>query len=72
MENNEELIFSKRLKKLRKENNLSQKDLGAILCYSQNAIGNWEQGIREPNLLCLKKIAQTFNCTIDYLLGLTD
>lgn len=72
MKNNEEITFSKRLRKLRKENNLSQKKLGFILGYSQNAIANWEQGIREPSLDCLKKIAQFFCCTIDYLLGLTD
>lgn len=72
MENSEEIIFSERLRKLRKESNLSQKELGIVLGYSQTAVANWEQGKREPSLDCLKKISKFFNCTIDYLLGLTD
>lgn len=60
--------FSNRLKQLRKENNLTQKQLADILHVSQNAIYNWENEKREPSLEMLNKIAAYFNVSLDYLM----
>lgn len=54
---------------LRKERNLSQKELGAIIGVAQNTICNWENEKREPDYNSLKKMAFFFNCSTDYLLG---
>lgn len=65
-------IFSKRLKELRIMRNLTQKQLGEILGCATSSVSNWENGIREPDLECLKKFAKFFNVSSDYLLGLKD
>ncbi len=32
-------------------------------------LGHWEEGIREPNLVMLCRLADVFHCTTDRLLG---
>ena len=58
-----------RLKELRKEQKLSQKDVAKIVNYSQHLVSAWELGHREPNIDALIKLARYFNVTIDYLVG---
>ncbi|MBO1003177.1 helix-turn-helix domain-containing protein [Pseudogracilibacillus auburnensis] len=65
-------LFRERLKDLRDELNLDQKEMGERLNLSASAYGYYEQGRNEPSLQTLIKIAQTFNVTTDYLLGLTN
>ncbi|MBM7582479.1 transcriptional regulator with XRE-family HTH domain [Caldicoprobacter guelmensis] len=65
-------MFSKRLKELRKEHKMTQTELGKILGLSTSAIGMYEQGRRDPDSFTLQKIADTFNVTVDYLLGRSD
>lgn len=65
--------FNERLNYLRLEKNLSQKELGNILGYSESTISLYESGQREPKkLLDLIKIADYFDITLDYLLGRSD
>lgn len=61
--------FPKRLKELRIQNNLTQKELADIFNVSQNAIFNWENGKREPSILTINKIATFFNVSLPDLLG---
>ncbi len=61
-----------RQKELRNEKSLTQAQLANILNVSQKSISNWEIGYREPDYDTLKKAANYFSVTIDYLLGLTD
>lgn len=65
-------IFAERLKKLRLEHNLTQKELAEKLNYSTNTVTNWENNRREPSFVCLINIALFFKCSIDYLIGLED
>lgn len=60
-----------RIKYLRKEEKLTQEQLGKYIGFSANAIGQYETGIREPNFETLIKLADYFNVSIDYLLGRT-
>lgn len=60
-------MFSKRLKQLRLEANLSQKDLANIFFVSQQAVGKWETGRSYPSAELMPKIAAHFNVPIDYL-----
>ncbi|SFL09482.1 helix-turn-helix domain-containing protein [Halanaerobium salsuginis] len=64
--------FSDRLKKLRKEKNLYQKELAEYLGVSRPTITQYESGARKPDNDTLEKIADHFNVTVDYLLGRTD
>lgn len=65
-------IFSERIKELRLEKNLSQKELGEELNLSPTTITKWERGDRVPNIDIFIMLAKYFNCSIDYLVGLVD
>lgn len=62
-------MFSERLAELRKEKGLSQTEFGSIFKLGQSTIGMYETNKREPDAATLKKFADYFNCTVDYLLG---
>jgi len=58
-----------RLKELRKEKGLNQKQLAEIFNVKQNTISQWESGEREPDNDTLKALAKYFGVTTDYLLN---
>lgn len=64
--------LSEKLKELRLEKNLTQKQVAQLLGLTQNAIGNYEAGIREPSLSTLKQICDLFDVPADYLIGRID
>ena len=64
--------FSLRLKELRQEKGIGQIELAKKLEVSKGIISLWENGLREPNMYSLIKLAKFFNVTIDYLVGLED
>ena len=66
------IIFKERLKEMRIEKKLSQKELAEALSVSQRSISSWETGFRQPDFETLEKIAKYFGVSADYLLGLTD
>lgn len=57
------------LKKLRLERKLSQQKLAENFGITQQAIYNYENGITEPDIYMLKKMAAFFHTTVDYLVG---
>lgn len=59
-----------RLKEIRQEKKLSQKDLTKKLNISQQAISLYEKGDREPKLETWQKLANFFNVSVPYLQGL--
>lgn len=61
-----------RLKKLRKERNISQLNLAMQLNTNQNTISRYETGEREPGIKELIQIADFFDVSVDYLLERTD
>ena len=61
-----------RIKELREEKNLSQLDVAKGIETSQRNIGRWENGTNEPTSSFILKLANYFNCTVDYLLGRED
>jgi len=64
--------FSSRLKSLREKKGLSQSDLAAIFNISASTIGMYEQGLREPNIDRLNKLAEFFGVSLDYLMCRTN
>ena len=64
--------FKERLKSLRKQNKMTQADLAQVLNYGYTAISNYESGRNEPSISDLKKIAQYFDVSMDYLLCVND
>ncbi len=65
-------MIKNRIKKLRKENDLSQRALAKKLNLSPSTIAMYETGDRKPDSDTLQKIANYFNVSVDYLLGNTD
>ena len=64
--------FPSRLRELREEKELLSKDFAKIMNVEPATITNWEKGNRFPKDDVLIKIADYFDCSIDYLLGRTD
>jgi transcriptional regulator with XRE-family HTH domain len=64
--------FGRRLKALRKEKSLQQRELAILFNLSPSAIGGYERGLREPELQQLSSFAEFFDVSLDYLLGRTE
>ena len=60
------------LRKLRESKKMTQLTLGTQLGVTQELISRYEIGDSFPQPQMLIKIAEYFNCSVDYLLGLTD
>lgn len=56
-----------KIQRLRTEQNLSQKELAEKLEVSRQAIAEWKSNRGIPDIENLKRIAQLFNVSIDYL-----
>lgn len=61
--------YMEKLKELRKINNLRQKDVAEFLNISITGYASWEQGLSEPNIENLIKLADFYNTTVDYLIN---
>ena len=62
-----------RLKKLRQEKDGKprQEDVASAIGYSRATYANWEIGRGEPDHDALRALSKYFNCSTDYLLGLS-
>lgn len=58
-----------KLKNLRLQNDKTQTDMAKILNVAKSTVSMYERNQREPSADMLKKYAQTFDVTLDYLLG---
>ena len=65
-------MFSRRIKQLRNEKKITQKDVATFLGITDRAYQYYEYGSREPNIGVAAKLADYFQVSTDYLLGLTD
>ena len=65
-------MFHDRLRYLRLHQELSQGEVASRLNIVQTTYSRYERGQREPDFATLKKIANFFNVSIDYLLDNDD
>lgn len=61
-----------RLKELRKEAHLTQRELGEVLGVNQRTYSNYEMGDRDMSPEVLIKLADYYNVSVDYILERTD
>lgn len=66
------MYYYKRLRDLREDNDLVQKELSNILDIDQRVYSNYETGKREIPVHLLVKLSNYYNVSIDYILDLTD
>ena len=65
-------MFSERVKELRLSLGINQVEFGRRLNVSKQCVSNWENGNIQPSIDMLRKIAERFSVSADYLLGLDD
>lgn len=65
-------MFGDRLKQLRTNKKLSQKELAILLKVSPSTIGMYEQNRRDPDTETIRFLADYFEVSIDYLLCRTN
>ena len=63
------MLMEFRLKKLRKQKNISQLKLAIDLDMNQNTISRYENMEREADYATLIRLADYFDVSLDYLLG---
>lgn len=61
-----------RLKELRQEKGLNQKELALEIETTQRNISNWENGNSEPDIQMILKMSKFFEVTVDYFLNNQD
>jgi len=64
--------MAKRLTELRKKRGLAQKKVAEYLGITKSAYGFYEQNRREPSPEVIRKLADFFGVSADYLLGRVD
>lgn len=75
-------MFSERLRALRRGQHITLEQLATALNQQPNTddehhntasqIGNWERGVRTPSFVEVRKLAEFFDVTMDYLAGKTE
>lgn len=65
-------ILSQRLRECRKRGNYTQREVSIYCDLTEKAYQNYELGTHEPKLSIIMRIAEFYNVSIDYLVGLTD
>ncbi len=65
-------VMAERLRALRLEKNIGQNQLAQEIKVSNASISYWENAKQEPSVEALFKLANYFDVTADYLLGITE
>lgn len=63
------MTLGSKLKKLRGEKQLTQKELADKLHVTFQTVSKWENDENEPDISTLKELAKLYNCSVDYLLS---
>lgn len=61
------MLIANKIKKLRQQHNLTQKQLAKLIGTNQNIISYWELGKFEPNIFNCILLADAFNVSLDEL-----
>ncbi len=64
------MTFGQKIKLLRREASMTQENLAELLSISPQAVSRWETDVAMPDISLLPPIANLFDVTTDYLLGM--
>ena len=67
-----EILKYQKIRDLREDNDLSQKDIAKYLNVKQNTYSRYETNDVNIPIETLEKLADYYNTSVDYLLGRTD
>ena len=62
-------MFCRNLKQIRRDCELTQKQVAQQLGVVESCYANWEQGRTEPNIEMLRKLGEIFQVQIDELIN---
>ena len=65
-------MSSNRIAELRHKKNMTLKELGNALNMRDNTLSQYENNKREPKVETWRKLADFFNVSVEYLMGLSD
>ncbi|WP_298022648.1 helix-turn-helix domain-containing protein [uncultured Dysosmobacter sp.] len=65
-------MYYKRLRELREDKDLSQKEVAGLLGIDQRVYSNYETGKREIPSRYLSVLADYYNVSVDYIIGRVD
>lgn len=65
-------MIYKRIRELREDKDLTQKQMGEILSCSQRVYSDYERGELDIPTEILIKLASYYNVSVDYILNRTD
>ena len=66
------LPFKDKIKKLRKDKDMTQEQLAEYMGVSPQAVSRWETGTTCPDIFALPALAELFGITVDGLLGVDE
>ena len=58
-----------RIRELRKQKKITQKELAGHLEIADSTLSYWEQGRYEPDINALRQLSKFFKVSIDYIIG---
>ena len=61
-----------RIRELREEEGKTQSEMATLFCVSRQVYANYENGVNEPSIEMLCRLADHFQCSVDYLIGRSD
>ncbi len=61
-----------RLRDLREDSDKTQSEIAEYLNIRQNTYSQYETGNRQIPIDCLIKLSKLYDCSVDYILELTD
>lgn len=64
--------YYERLKHIREDNDLTQADIAELLKTTRQQVSKWETGIQMMGVDKYIILAEHYNVSVDYLLGLID
>lgn len=65
-------MLYQRIRELREDRDLTQKEMGAVLSCSQRVYSNYERGDLDIPTEILIKLADFYGVSVDYILNRTD
>lgn len=65
-------LLSEKLKKLRKDNNITQEELAEELGISRSKVSSWETTMRDMSITEAIKIANMYEVSLDNLFGIEE
>ena len=64
--------YFQRLKDLREDNDLTQKDIAKLLGTTRQQVGKWENGVQMMGIDKYIVLSRHYNVSLDYLAGIID